>query len=127
MVHVTLGRRALLRAAAIVFGRAPPPPDGPDQSVLALHRRRQVVFEMLDEAMSETEVAELGDLCDRLAGEISLLPTTSLAVARIKLAIVLEDYVEPHCVEGFDLRLLRQVETWMRDADEQGLMRARSR
>jgi len=117
MVHVTLGRRALLRAVAIVFGRASPS-HIPDRAVLALHRRRQVLFEMLREVSSEAEVAELGDLCDRLAGEISLLPTTSLAVARIKLAIVLEEYVEPSTADGFDLRLLRQVEAWMRDVDE---------
>ena len=126
MVHVTLGRRAVLRAVALFLGR-PPAPEEPDHAVLALHRRRLLLLEALQSERSEAKVAELCEVRDILASEISRLPTPSLAVARIKLAIVLEDYVEPHCVDGFDLRLLRQIETWMRDADEQGLMRARSR
>ena len=126
MVHVTLGRRAILRAVALFLGRLPAPED-PDQAVLALHRRRLLLLEALQNERSEAKVAELCEVRDALASKISRQPTRSLAFARIKLAIVLEDYVEPHCVDGFDLRLLRQVETWMRDADEQGLIRARSR
>jgi len=125
MVHVTLGRRAVLRAVALFLGR-PPAPEDTDKAVLLLHRRRLLLLEVLQNESAEAKVAELCDLRDVLANEISRLPTPSLAVARIKLAIVLEEYVEPHCVDGFDLRLLRQVETWMRNVDEQGMTRRRS-
>ena len=113
MTHATtMARRAFL-AVALLLGLPPPALAADETAVAALQRRRDHLLALLEETAGEEEVARLCSLRDDLAAAISRLPTTSLAVARIKLLIVSEDYVQAHTTEGFDRRLFDQVLEWM--------------
>jgi len=113
MTHATtMARRAFL-AAALLLGLPPNAVAADEMAVMSLQRRRDHLLALLDETAGEEEVARLCGLRDDLAAAISRLPTSSLAVARIKLLIVSEGYVEAHTSEGFDRRLFNQVLEWM--------------
>lgn len=105
MTHATTVARRAVLAAALLLGLPPPALAADGTAVMSLQRRREHLFALLEETASDDEVARLCELRDDLAAAISRLPTSSLEVARTKLLIVREDYVDAHTSEGFDRRL----------------------
>ena len=87
-------------------------PRNGDATVIALARRRDELRRLAETLRGEVDLAEIGEVIEQLAGEIARQPTSSIAVAHLKLRIVAEDYIAL-TVDGYDLRLLHQVLAWM--------------
>ncbi len=109
----TLLRRQLLVVAGLLPAAAAATSPRAEAAVLALQRRRQAILARLARVHDQDERGLLCEDLDTLALAIAHEPTPTLAVARLKLLIVAEDYVAPHMSNGADLLLFNQVLGWM--------------